>query len=148
MKRLYAVTATILVSGSIAHAADLPQAHSPMAPVAYMPVAAPFTWTGFYAGINGGYSWGTVKTNDGVGDIATLNSNGGIVGGTVGYNYQINQFVIGFEGDIDWSGMRWSQSATNSSFFGTSTATANYKDDVLSTFAARFGLAAGRALYY
>jgi outer membrane immunogenic protein len=148
MKKLYALTATILVSGSIAHAADLPQAAPPRAAAYYVPVVPPFTWTGFYAGINGGYSWGSVNTNDGVGDAATLSSSGGIVGGAVGYNYQINQFVIGFEGDIDWSGMQWSQSATDSSFFGASTATVNYKDDVLSTVAARFGWAAGRVLYY
>ena len=28
---------------------------------------------------------------------------GGVVGGTVGYNYQIGPAVIGVEGDIDWS---------------------------------------------
>jgi hypothetical protein len=36
---------------------------------------------------------------------ATDQKHGGIVGGTIGYNYQINQFVISFEGYVDWSGM-------------------------------------------
>jgi outer membrane immunogenic protein len=58
------------------------------------------------------------------------------------------RFVAGFEGDIDWSGMLFTQSATTTDFFGTSSATLTYKDDILSTFAARFGYAADRALFY
>ena len=33
----------------------------------------------------------------------SINTSGGLVGGTVGYNYQISHFVIGAEGDIDWA---------------------------------------------
>ena len=32
-----------------------------------------------------------------------FNTSGGLVGGTLGYNYQIGQAVIGIEGDGDWS---------------------------------------------
>ncbi|MGL4811440.1 MAG: outer membrane protein, partial [Beijerinckiaceae bacterium] len=30
-------------------------------------------------------------------------SDGWMIGGHIGYNYQINQFVVGLEGDIEWS---------------------------------------------
>jgi outer membrane immunogenic protein len=145
MKRLLLVASLVLGAPVFVHAADLPRL--PLkAP--FSPAPPPFSWTGFYVGINGGYGWGNVKTDDGAGDTTALNSNGGIVGGTFGFNYQINQFVVGFDGDIDWSGMKWSQTATDSSIFGTTTAGVSYKNDTLSTFAARFGVAADRALFY
>ena len=34
--------------------------------------------------------------------------SGGVVGGTLGYNYQMGQAVFGIEGDIDWSNIRGS----------------------------------------
>ena len=36
--------------------------------------------------------------------------SGGLVGGTVGYNYQFGQAVAGIEGDVDWSGINGSTS--------------------------------------
>jgi outer membrane immunogenic protein len=127
-----------------AFAADLPVAPPPppRAP-AFVP-APPFSWTGLYVGINGGYSWN--NWTDGVGD--SFNANGGIVGGTIGFNYQWNWFVAGFEGDIDWAGNKFSQTATDTDFGGTGTATLTYKNDILSTFAARFGVAADHTLFY
>jgi outer membrane immunogenic protein len=142
-----------IVGSSAALAADLPPAAPPppRAPAAYIPAPPPpFTWTGFYIGINGGYGWGRDATNDGAGNTPTLNSNGGLVGGTLGFNYQISQFVIGVEGDIDYSMMKFSQTATGAGAFGFGAATSSltYKNDLLSTFAARFGFAADRALFY
>jgi outer membrane immunogenic protein len=82
-----------------------------------------------------------------------LNSNGGIVGGTVGYNYRWAWFVAGLEGDLDWSGMRWRQTSpiSQDAFLGlasTGTVTATYKNNVLSTFAARFGVSSDYALFF
>lgn len=149
MKKLLTLAAAIAIGAPLtAYAADLPMAPPPppRAPVFVPP--PPFTWTGFYVGINGGYSWNNVSTNDNVGDTASFNANGGIVGGTIGFNYQWNWFVAGFEGDVDWSGMKFSQTAFDSSSLGTSVATVTYKNDVLSTFAARFGVAADHTLFY
>jgi outer membrane immunogenic protein len=85
------------------------------------------TWTGFYAGVNVGYSWGNAQSNIiGIGSIgivetsiANANSfadssrtqlNGVIGGGQVGYNYQFSpKWVMGFETDIQGSGERGSK---------------------------------------
>src|ERR1700677_2332104 len=78
----YAVALSVL-GGSAALAADLPPpVATPRAPAVYVPVAAPFSWTGIYIGVNG---------------------SGFLVGGTIGGNYQIGSFVIGIEGDGDWA---------------------------------------------
>lgn len=109
---LLASAATLITSAAIA--ADLPSRK--VAPAA--PVAPTFTWTGFYAGVNAGVDWSsrnieTVLSASGqslVSNPSTLaaltpapygNSRVGFIGGAqIGYNYQINQFVIGAEADF------------------------------------------------
>jgi outer membrane immunogenic protein len=92
--------AAVLAASTSANAADL-RRPAPMPtkapPVAY--VAPPFSWTGFYLGINGGGGWGS-SHSDLAGHTST---SGGIAGGTVGYNLQMGSWVFGLEGDIDWS---------------------------------------------
>ena len=145
MKKILVLAAALAMSAPLtAFAADLPQPPPPMPRAPAFVPPPPFTWTGFYVGINGGYSWNNWQ--DGIGD--SFNANGGIVGGTVGFNYQWDWFVAGFEGDLDWADNKFSQTATASDIFGVSSATLAYKNDVLSTFAARFGVAADHALFY
>jgi hypothetical protein len=60
-----------------------------------------YTWTGFYIGINGG-GWGRSQWDG----VDTFDVSGGLIGGTVGYNWQFGGAVIGAEGDIDWSGIK------------------------------------------
>jgi outer membrane immunogenic protein len=89
-----------------AAAADMPV----KAPVA--PVAPPYNWSGFYIGLNAGYSWGH-QDNDLVtvplGVLLFSNSNnlnGFIGGGQIGYNWQVNQWVFGFEADFQGSSQK------------------------------------------
>ena len=61
------------------------------------PRAPGSSWTGFYAGVNAGYLWGSVGNNP--------TSPSGIVGGLqVGYNWQTGNFVFGAETDLQLSG--------------------------------------------
>jgi outer membrane immunogenic protein len=91
---------TMLAAAVSAQAADIPR------PIykGIRPVIAYYNWTGFYLGINGGYGWGT-STWDLL-PATTIKPNGGLVGGTLGYNYQVGSWVLGIEGDIDWSGVK------------------------------------------
>jgi outer membrane immunogenic protein len=107
MKRILAAALLcgVAVAAGQAFAADLPPAPAPMprAPAAYVPVAAPFSWTGFYIGgnIGAGFNHGTIT--DGTGFNWGLNNNATFAGGgQVGGNYQFNSFVVGVEGDFDW----------------------------------------------
>jgi outer membrane immunogenic protein len=103
-----------------------------------------YNWTGFYIGINGGYGFGSSNwTNSLAGNSGNFDLSGGVVGGTVGANYQINQFVVGVEGDIDWSGIQGSTS--NGLCAGTTCTT---KNTWLSTIRGRAGFAADRVLFY
>ena len=103
----------------VASAADLPRkapAYSPPPPLA--------NWTGFYVGLNAGYSWSclnnTLLTTNGTPGyfglppiivvIPGVNASGtgglddsSFTGGLqLGYNIQSGQFVYGIEGDINW----------------------------------------------
>lgn len=86
-----------------ANAADL-ALKAPPAPVWY-------DWTGFYVGLNAGYSWGKSSTTyDVVGlplNSTSQSMNGGLGGGQIGYNWQFNRnWLFGLEADIQGTGQR------------------------------------------
>ena len=67
-----------------------------------------YNWAGVYVGINGGWGWGNGKfTANAVGTFpgttGSRSDNGGVVGGTLGANFQASTFVFGVEGDWDYS---------------------------------------------
>jgi outer membrane immunogenic protein len=78
------------------------------------PVPVYDPWTGFYAGINIGYSWGRTKSDYTSLDPASGNTetnhdtadiDGVIGGGQVGYNYRFDQvYLVGLEADFQGSG--------------------------------------------
>jgi outer membrane immunogenic protein len=118
MKRLaialLAVTGFSVGFASMASAADLPVKAPVMAPA--------YNWTGFYIGIEGGGGWGSTRhTNAVSGNNSGTDNNltGGLVGGTYGYNWQFGSWVIGFEGDISWTGI--SDTFGINAFCGSST---------------------------
>ena len=108
VRRLLLSTAAAAAMIGSAAAADLPSRRPP--PVAYVPPVPIFTWTGFYVGVNAGGAFRTNNNNGfnnavffgGAAPLVLTNTNNSarfIGGGQVGVNYQINQFVLGVEGD-------------------------------------------------
>jgi outer membrane immunogenic protein len=113
MKRAILFAALVLGTAVPAVAADLPVKARPV------PVVAAWDWNGFYLGLNGGYSWGRSRTTVNytsfpagapiippAGSItsANFNLNGGVFGGQVGYNWTSGGWLLGFEGDLQWTG--------------------------------------------
>jgi outer membrane immunogenic protein len=140
MKRVVLACVGIAALGGVAAAADLPPSAGPppyKAPAMYAPPG--YTWSGLYIGINGGGAWGRSSwTSPG-----SFNTSGGFVGGTIGYNYQIDQAVLGIEGDIDWADINGSTSAV-----GCPTGSCKTNDTWLSTVRGRLGYAADRFMPY
>jgi len=140
MKRLVFAVALSFVAGQ-ALAADLPMPGP--APAYIPPVARAYSWTGFYLGINGGGAFGSSKWSDPVlGSTGNFGAAGALVGGTVGANYQMGQFVIGIEGDGDWSSLSGSTHVT-CGFTPCET-----RSDWLATVRGRAGYAVDRVLFY
>jgi outer membrane immunogenic protein len=105
MNRLAVAVISLCALAAPAFAADMPL-KAPPAPVAPAPL-----WTGFYLGLNAGYSWGnssTTYTGTGTGFVpfTTSQSMDGVLGGgQLGYNWQFNNnWVLGVEADIQGTG--------------------------------------------
>ncbi len=99
------------------------------------PVA--YDWTGFYAGIQGGGAWGhSIQTFD-AGSTARFDISGGEGGGTLGYNRQIQQWVLGVE--ADFSGSQISGKTGSTATYGCGT--------ICSTNVSSFGTLRGRLGY-
>src|SRR5579871_6370778 len=118
------------VVGSAAVAADLPARMPTKAPA----MVAAYNWTGWYVGINGGGGFGRSNfTGPVFATTGNFNVSGGLVGGTLGYNWENAGLVWGLETDIDWSGIRGSAPC------GATTCSVN--NDFLGTFRGRLGVA-------
>jgi opacity protein-like surface antigen len=154
MRRLSLVVIAAVASvglGHVASAADLPV----KAPVYKAPVAAPlYNWTGPYAGIAGGIGWGHSKQTDpgipcgifvecpGSGD-GSYAVTGGIIGGTLGYNWQQGPWVFGVEGDYSWADVSGNSQTCGASSSTSSPHPCGTKLESLGTFRGRIGYAMG-----
>jgi outer membrane immunogenic protein len=144
-RKLATSLVAIAAFGGTAFAADLPSRSEP--PV-YVPPPPPpiFSWTGVYIGGQIGYEWGqsstSASTAAGTFGQPGYSANGVTGGAHVGYNYQINHFVVGLEGDVD--GSSYQGSGTNN--FGTISHSTNIGVD--GSVRGRVGFAWDRALFY
>ena len=139
MKRSLAglLIVTALSAGRSAFAADIPPPAPPPAAQFQWPVNVPYDWTGFYVGINGGGVWGQSDQTQ-IPALTTSGSfavSGGLVGGTVGFNQQIDRVVLGLEGDLDWARIDGSAPCRLSAF------TCSTDSTYLATVRARLGFA-------
>lgn len=138
-------SAILIASGiGIASAADLPEAPPP--PVAYVPAAPQFSWSGFYIGGNAGYGWssssGTLTTTTGP-EPFTASGNGFLGGAEAGYNWQAGPAVFGAEADFQGTTGSGPISAT-----AGPTISGTAKTPWFGTLRGRLGYAYDRILFY
>jgi outer membrane immunogenic protein len=154
MKKQLLVGAALLAAiPSAAMAADLSRPAPAPAPV-YTKAPPPmfYNWSGCYVGANGGGGWAhKVSTTTaafgafpGGSTQGTLDISGGVIGAQVGCNYQFSpSWVVGVQGDWDWSGA--SGSFTDAVFAGI---TDTIKVKSVGSVTGRLGYAWDRALLY
>jgi len=133
MKKFLLVSTALVGFAAGAQAADL---GAPRSPVAAAVVAPAFNWTGFYLGAHAGYGWNNYTLFNGPG---AGSGNGPLLGGQIGFNYQINQFVLGAEADLAYAAISGRPVAAP----GFSVRTT-----MLGSVRARAGFAVDRALLY
>lgn len=147
MKKLLLGTMALigLLSAGAAQAADMRVKAAPPPPP-----PPPFSWTGFYIGAHVGGAWGTVESELPLGNsgfvlpISSHTINGFVAGGQVGYNWQVNPWLVfGLEGQFSWSDASGKAPCAPLSILGCTT-------DVnwITTFAARLGYAIDRTMIY
>jgi outer membrane immunogenic protein len=143
MKRVLFAGTIAFLAVAPALGADLPQAMPPAPAKAPAFIPSPlYNWSGIYVGLNGGFAFGNSDWDP---PIASGNFalNGGLVGGTLGVNFQSGQVVFGLEGDGDWTDI-----SGNTSSGGCLGVTCKTSNDWLSTFRVRLGYAFDRVLLY
>ena len=151
------LSAAALVSASTASfAADL---------VSYPPVSesSQYSWTGFHLGISGGYGFNADDPSYSYENVpsdvlsllpnaAHLDADGGLIGGTVGFDKQFGQFVLGIEGDMsatDFGDKAIHNVAGDPNIgFPPLKFRADYEMDWFSTIRGRAGVAFDRWLLY
>jgi outer membrane immunogenic protein len=161
-----AVSALLIAAPlSAASAADMPL----KAPPAPAPV---YSWTGFYGGVNVGYSWGRSSTDWSyfapnitsgstvcgagaycISGSGTENLNGVIGGFQAGYNWQTGNLLAGIEADFQGSGQRGTQDFTtpftaSAGAPGTGSESFTEKLRWFGTLRGRIGYAPGQWLFY
>jgi outer membrane immunogenic protein len=140
---LIGAVAALLLAPTAALAADLPmKAVAPIAPI--------YDWTGFYIGATAGGSIGASDHIDratGLSDANGYNITGGLGGGTIGYNWQVSRFVVGFEGDASWGSEYGSNFDTGTVGAGTGFRSFT-KETWVATARARVGYAVDNLLFY
>jgi len=146
------VAAVFSVLAASAYAADLG------IPAGAPPAPPPFTWTGCYAGVQGGGGWGQTNLNDSalvvspVSGFTSANTNisGFLLGGEIGCDYQFAaNWVAGIEGSAAWTNISGSNAgvATPGLAFPDS-ATFTENTDLLASITGRFGYAWNNWLFY
>lgn len=151
MRKLFLATAALsvlLATSMAAKAADVtarPAPYAPPAPI-YMPQ---FSWTGFYLGGNIGGAWAHRDVTDtflGV-NFSNGNNNGVFIGGgQLGFNWQVRNFVLGFEADFDGAANNNNTDTVLIPTVGTIQVTSNNR--WITTLAGRFGVTNDYWLFY
>jgi outer membrane immunogenic protein len=152
MKKLLIILGAVAALTAPAGAADLPARTYTKAPP---PVAiAVYDWSGFYAGINGG--WGTshkcwdlhavalgtpwpTTVSEGCHD-----ASGGTVGGQIGYRWQRSSWVFGLEAQGNWANF----TGSNLSTFWFPALNDQTKIDAFGLFTGQVGYAVNNVLLY
>jgi outer membrane immunogenic protein len=138
---LLVAAATALISAP-ALSADLRRPPPPAPVVAPAPL---YNWSGFYIGLQGGFGSAELERTLGATGVTFTNElSGGLLGGTVGFNWQAGAWVFGFEADYAWANI--SRSVDNC--FAIPLVTCSSGLDSFGTARLRVGGAWGPALIY
>jgi outer membrane immunogenic protein len=111
-----------------------------------------FDWTGPYIGAHVGWGWidlkGEYDTSDGTGDFVDdlsghfdLDDNNILGGLQAGYNWQINQFVLGIEADVSVTDLHDKQTNDDNE-------RVSFDTNVIASLRARAGFAMDNLLVY
>lgn len=142
------VAMAALVAAVPALAADLPAPVSSGPYYKAPPALAVSGWQGFYIGIEGGGAWGHAEQTDATGfNSGRFNTSGGLLGGTIGYNWEFNNVVLGLEGDGSWADIKGSTGGVGA-VCGGGGGTCSTSLDALGTVRGRLGYAFGNVLPY
>ncbi|MBR0718796.1 outer membrane protein [Bradyrhizobium liaoningense] len=149
MKKFAVALSALVIGTASASAADLAARPYTKAPP---PVVAAYDWSGFYIGAHVGWAEtdprfdfnGIGHYNLAAGDSFRLNADGFMIGGHLGYNWTINNFLLGIEGSASYTDI----SADAVSPFFPASDTFHARMRWMATVTPRLGVTSGAWLFY
>eukprot|EP01037_Dinobryon_pediforme_P013284 gene13284-13394_t len=142
MKKFVLSSLALVALSGAALAADLPSKKTPY--IAPEPVPVAFSWTGAYVGAYMGGNFASSGVNiPNYPSSFSINSSAFDLGGKIGYNYQINSYVVGLEsafGGTFNNASRLSGGAGGELF--------RVKQNFAGDIVGKLGFAADRTLFY
>ncbi|CAN5514653.1 porin family protein [soil metagenome] len=160
IKPIFAIVGLTAALISNAQAAELqsPQNASPVV-ARYSP-----RWSGFYAGVSAGGGFGNtsiVTTGQATANVNNVNGGarpaltsvdrqGVLGGGQIGYNHQLGKLVLGLETDFSGSSINGQRTVVTTTLTGGASLNNNYSSSLtyLGTVRGRVGYTFGRTLIY
>lgn len=110
---------------------------------------APSGFEGFYAGVNGGYTQGTMRDSVTPATYPDVSLGGSFVGGQAGYNFAlVNGMVAGIQGDLDWANVTGSTGPTGTVIGPVHHATLENSITWTGALTGRLGATMGSAMIY
>ncbi len=134
-----AAVASVIGSATIALAADLPPPPPPPVEIR----ESVYDWSGLYVGVNAGAGFADSHFRPDGGSDPDLSGDGYLIGGYAGYNYQMNNFVVGIEGDVSYGDVN-----PENRLWHPDVGPAFQDVDFFATIRARLGYAHGNTLAY
>ena len=135
--------ATAVAAASVAVTAPVLAGDRPIA-------ASPPSWTGFYAGVHGGWGWGKTEISDPIFtppfNPTEATYSGPLAGGQFGVNWQYGNFVLGAEIDGSWAFVRGNTNRNQTIVTSSTNNGIGYR--ALATGTGRLGYSMGQWLAY
>jgi|EndMetStandDraft_7_1072992.scaffolds.fasta_scaffold85816_1 outer membrane immunogenic protein len=142
-KVLLTTTALIALGIAPAAAADLAARPYTKAP----PMAVAYNWSGFYAGVNGGWGSSRQRWDETSAGFAIAegdhDATGGTVGGQIGYRWQAATWVFGLEAQGNWADFHGRNAILFNPAFSNDT-----RVDAFGLFTGQVGYAVNNVLFY
>jgi len=139
------LTTTALIALGIAPAVAADLAARPYTKAPPMAVAV-YNWSGFYAGVNGGWGSSRNSWDETFGVTFPMGSHdatGGTAGGQIGYRWQAASWVFGVEAQGNWADFHGSNVIPLAAAFTNDT-----RVDAFGLFTGQVGYAANNVLFY
>ncbi len=148
LRHFVLASASVIALTAAANAADMYRAPEASGGYKDGPAYVAVNWSGFYAGVNGGYAWSqnSHQLADAPYSLGGSSPSGGFGGGQMGYNWQgvwHPNLVLGLEADIQGAGVSDKQFDTAGNRYFT-----NSSLDWFGTLRGRIGYGFDRALIY
>ncbi|RWF65253.1 MAG: porin family protein [Mesorhizobium sp.] len=140
MRKILLASILVIGSSEVAISAD--------AVIDTLPVESAYNWSGAYLGGFIGYGFGDTEHLNPPGETGNLDIDGVIGGVAVGYNYQVDHYVLGVEADIAWSGIDGSHGPALFNTFNCGSGPCETEVNWLATIRGRAGYAFDNILPY